>query len=127
MQDNAEEGRSRAPLSGLLSGYQKDWFRFDAVAGLTTAAVVILECSAIPDFEYTALLALGAAEERLREHGIALWLCALNPGAYKVLKRSPLGQALGSQRMFLTLGDAVRAFERGAAAPHAPNSTPARL
>ena len=41
MQDNAEDVRSRAPLSGLLSGYQKDWFRFDAVAGLTTAAVVI--------------------------------------------------------------------------------------
>src|SRR5271157_4313058 len=30
-----------ARLSGLRSGYQKDWFRFDAVAGLTTAAVVI--------------------------------------------------------------------------------------
>ena len=28
-------------MTGLLSGYQKHWFRFDAVAGLTTAAVVI--------------------------------------------------------------------------------------
>ena len=28
-------------MTHLLSGYQKDWFRFDAVAGLTTAAVVI--------------------------------------------------------------------------------------
>jgi SulP family sulfate permease len=28
-------------MAGLLSGYQKDWFRFDALAGLTTAAVVI--------------------------------------------------------------------------------------
>ena len=28
-------------MAKLLSGYQKDWFRFDAVAGLTTAAVVI--------------------------------------------------------------------------------------
>ncbi len=28
-------------MTNPLSGYQKDWFRFDAVAGLTTAAVVI--------------------------------------------------------------------------------------
>src|SRR5512137_1417987 len=32
------EGDSRI---GPLTGYQKDWLRFDAVAGLTTAAVVI--------------------------------------------------------------------------------------
>src|SRR5271154_2641120 len=29
------------PISSLLSGYQKRWFRHDAIAGLTTAAVVI--------------------------------------------------------------------------------------
>jgi MFS superfamily sulfate permease-like transporter len=28
-------------MTGPLSGYQKDWFRFDVMAGLTTAAVVI--------------------------------------------------------------------------------------
>jgi MFS superfamily sulfate permease-like transporter len=28
-------------MTGLLSGYQKSWLRFDAVAGVTTAAVVI--------------------------------------------------------------------------------------
>ncbi len=87
--------------------------------------VVILECSAIPDFEYTALHALTAAEEKLREHGIALWLSALNPEAYKVITRSPLGRALQSERMFLTLGDAVRAFERGAGAPQPHRSSPA--
>ena len=31
---------------GLLAGYHKDWFRFDSVAGLTTAAVVILQSMA---------------------------------------------------------------------------------
>jgi MFS superfamily sulfate permease-like transporter len=74
--------------------------------------VVILECSAIPDFEYTALQALTKAEERLRERGIALWLTALNPEAYKVVKRSPLGRALGPERMFFKLGDAVAVFEK---------------
>jgi high affinity sulfate transporter 1 len=74
--------------------------------------VVILECSAIPDFEYTALQALTKAEERLRERGIALWLTALNPEAYKVVKRSPLGRALGPERMFFKLSDAVAVFEK---------------
>src|ERR1019366_2923612 len=74
--------------------------------------VVILECSAIPDFEYTALQALTKAEQRLRERGIALWLTALNPEAYNVIKRSALGRALGPERMFFKLGDAVAAFEK---------------
>jgi sulfate permease, SulP family len=76
--------------------------------------VVILECSAIPDFEYTALQALIEAEERLREGGVSLWLTALNPEALSVVKRSPLGTALGPERMFFNLRDAVRAFERDA-------------
>jgi SulP family sulfate permease len=74
--------------------------------------VVILECSAIPDFEYTALCALTRAEERLREGGISLWLSALNPQALEVVRRSPLGQALGPERMFFNLPDAAKAYEK---------------
>jgi SulP family sulfate permease len=73
--------------------------------------VVILECSAIPDFEYTALHALTQAEERLRVRGITLWLTALNPEALKVVLRSPLGRTLGPGRMFFNLQDAVTAYE----------------
>lgn len=75
--------------------------------------VVILDCSAIPDFEYTALRTLIRAEERMREGGISLWLSALNPQALEVVRRSPLGQALGPHRMFLNLADAVKAYETG--------------
>ena len=79
--------------------------------------VVILECSAIPDFEYTALRALIQAEENLREAGILLWLTALNPQALEVVRRCPLGAALGPERMFFNLSDAVNAYEaRGKAA-----------
>jgi SulP family sulfate permease len=79
--------------------------------------VVILECSAIPDFEYTALRTLTRAEERMREHGIVLWLCALNPLALEVIRRSPLGQAMGNERMFCNLREAVKAYQtRGKAA-----------
>jgi SulP family sulfate permease len=74
--------------------------------------VVILECSAIPDFEYTALQALIEAEERLRESGVELWLTTLNPEALNVVKRSSLGEALGPERMFFNLRDAVTAFEK---------------
>ena len=74
--------------------------------------VVILECSAIPDFEYTALQALIEAEERLRESGVELWLTTLNPEALNVVKRSSLGEALGTDRMFFNLRDAVTAFEK---------------
>jgi sulfate permease, SulP family len=76
--------------------------------------VVILECSAIPDFEYTALRTLAEAEENLRGRGVALWLAALNPEALKMVSRSPLGQALGHERMFINLRDAVRAYENRA-------------
>jgi SulP family sulfate permease len=74
--------------------------------------VVILECSAIPDFEYTALRELTGAEEKQREGGVALWLAALNPEALKLIKRSPLGQALGHERMFFNLREAVKAYEK---------------
>jgi SulP family sulfate permease len=73
--------------------------------------VVIFECSAIPDFEYTALRILTDAEEKLRENGIALYLSALNPQALEVVRRSPLGEALGPARMFFNLSDAVKAYE----------------
>jgi sulfate permease, SulP family len=73
--------------------------------------VVILDCRAIPDFEYTALRALTRAEEQLRAGGVFLWLSALNPQALAVVRRSPLGRALGAERMFFNLRDAVKAYE----------------
>jgi len=79
--------------------------------------VVILECSAIPDFEYTALQALIEAEEKLREAGVALWLTALNPEALNVVTRSSLSKELGAERMFFNLRDAVTAFEERGKAP----------
>ena len=75
---------------------------------------MILECSAIPDFEYTALQALTKAEQKLREGGIWLWLSALNPEALNVVRRSELGKALGTDRMFFNLPDAVKAYEKRA-------------
>jgi high affinity sulfate transporter 1 len=88
--------------------------RLAALVDEAKAQVIILECSAIPDFEYTALQVLARAQENLRKRGIELWLTALNPEALKVVTRSPLGQALGRERMFFNLPDAVAAFEKRA-------------
>jgi high affinity sulfate transporter 1 len=73
--------------------------------------VLVLECSAIPDIEYTALLMLIEAEQRQREHGVSLWLASVNPDLRKVIERSPLGAALGNSRIFHNLPQALAAFE----------------
>ena len=73
--------------------------------------VLVVDCSAIPDIEYTALEMLTWLEEKLREQGITLWLAALNPEPFKVVERSPLGTTLGHERMFFNLEQAVEAYE----------------
>jgi sulfate permease, SulP family len=85
--------------------------RLNALIAAANPKVVILECSAIPDFEYTALRALAAGQERLREAGIALWLSALNPKALEVIRRSALATVVGEGHLFFNLRDAVNAYE----------------
>jgi SulP family sulfate permease len=72
--------------------------------------VIVLECSAIPDIEYTALVMLTEAEQNLRARGVALWLAALNPDLFEIIERSPLGQTLGRERMFFNLPKALEAY-----------------
>jgi high affinity sulfate transporter 1 len=80
--------------------------------------VVVIDCGAIPDFEYTALKMLTDAEARLRKSGILLWLAALNPEPLAIIQKSSLGQTLGRPRMHFNLEAAVRAYqERGATDP----------
>ena len=74
--------------------------------------VIVLDCSAIPDIEYTALRQMTSLEERLREAGIMLWLTALNPEPLRTIQHSSLGEVLGRERMFFTLERAVEAYER---------------
>ena len=69
--------------------------------------VVILECSAIPDFEYSALMVLTAAESKMASAGIKLWLVGLNPEPFQRIRASSLGQTLGDERMFPNLPRAV--------------------
>jgi MFS superfamily sulfate permease-like transporter len=78
--------------------------------------VLMLDCRSIPGFEFTALKMLVEAEERLQGQGVALWLAALNPEALELLRRTPLAEKLGRERMFFTVEAGVDAFmKRGAA------------
>ncbi len=79
--------------------------------------VLVLDGSAIPDFEYTALNALAEFEAQLSEGGVTFWLAQLNPTALHMVERSNLGETLGHDRMFVTLDEAVKAFQQQAAPP----------
>jgi MFS superfamily sulfate permease-like transporter len=85
----------------------------DSVAPMVQAAspeVLVLDCSAIFDIEYSGLKMLAEAEERARDRGGELWLAALNPRTRRGVERSPLGRRLGEGRMLLDLEHAVAEF-----------------
>ena len=85
--------------------------KLQALAKEAAPEVVVLDCSAIPGFEYTALKMLVEAEEKARGHGTELWLAALNPEALELVRRTPLAERLGRERMFFTVEQAVAAFQ----------------
>jgi MFS superfamily sulfate permease-like transporter len=74
--------------------------------------VVVLDGGALIDVEYTALKMLSDAEERMRAHGITLWVASLNPEVLKMVQQSPLGDILGRSRMFFNVQSAIRQYEQ---------------
>ena len=82
-----------------------------ALVAQTQPRVLVLECSAIPDIEYTALAMLTEAEENLRARGVTLWLAAVNPDLLEILERSPIGATMGRARMFVNLRKALEAWQ----------------
>jgi high affinity sulfate transporter 1 len=79
--------------------------------------VLLLDCSGIAGFEYTAFERLDAVEEMLRGMGIELWLAELTPEALAQVQKTALGKRLGRARMHFTVPRAVEAYlARGATA-----------
>ena len=74
--------------------------------------VMVIDCSAIIDIEYTALKMLAEADERLQRDGVTLWLAALNPNVLTAVLRSRLGEQLGQERMFFNLQAAVERYQQ---------------
>jgi len=75
-----------------------------------TPKVVALDLSGVPDLEYTALKMLTEGERRQRERGVSVWLVGLNPRVLQMVQRSPLGSALGREKMQFSLELAVAKF-----------------
>lgn len=78
----------------------------------TMPRVMLLDCSAIPGFEFTALKMLIEGAQKMSRRGVHLWIAALNPEAEDMVRRTTLAETLGRERMFLTVEQAVAAFER---------------
>ena len=57
-------------------------------------AVVVLDCRAVLDIEYTALKMLAEAERGLRGEGIELWLAGCNPQVLAVVRHDARRDAL---------------------------------
>ena len=112
--------RTEGRLTFANAGNASD--KMQALIAQTQPEVIVLECSAIPDIEYTALVKLTEAEARFRERGVQLWLAAVNPDLLKILERSPLGAALGHERMFFSLARALEAWQRNSRAVSLPNA-----
>jgi sulfate permease, SulP family len=85
--------------------------KLQALKKAAAPRVVLIDCSAVPGFEYTALKMLIEGEEKLRQEGIELWLAALNPEAMELVQRTELFERLGRERLFFTVEQAVDRFE----------------
>lgn len=79
--------------------------------------VVALDFRAVPDVEYTALKMIIEGEKRVRGSGRILWLVGLNPEVLAVVQKSPLGKALGRERMHFNLESAVAKYEAESGSP----------
>jgi SulP family sulfate permease len=110
---------SRRTNKHWLFDYQREWLRWDLIAGLMKALadkmepkpkVVALDISGVPDLEYTALKMLIEAEKREHNRGVSVWLVWLNPDVLSVIQRSPLGEILGRERMHFNLEVAVAKY-----------------
>ena len=92
--------------------------KVDRVVSLVEASrpqVLLIDCSAVPDLEYTALKMLIEAEKRQRDRGVTVWLVGLNPEVLSVIRKSPLGEILGRERMHFSLEMAVAKYLESAA------------
>ncbi len=71
---------------------------------------IVIDCSAVPLFEYTAMKQFREFDDKLKEASVELWIADLNPEALKVVEPSSFGQELGHERMVFNLEQAVEAY-----------------
>jgi sulfate permease, SulP family len=75
------------------------------------ARVLVIDCRAVIDVEYTAIRVLEQLDEKLRRSGCELWWAGMTRGVFEVVERSGIGALIGHERMFLNLQAAVESYE----------------
>ena len=78
----------------------------------TRAQVLVIDCRAVIDVEYTALNVLEQLDDQLRRNGCELWFAGMTRAVFEIVERSGIGSRIGHERMFLNLQAAVEAYER---------------
>jgi sulfate permease, SulP family len=73
--------------------------------------VLALDLSRVPDIEYSALQALMEGEKRLTEHGVDVWLAALNPGVLETVRNAGFDQRLGRERLLFNARAAIERYQ----------------
>lgn len=73
--------------------------------------VVAMDFSGVFDLEYTALKMFLEGEQRARKLGTQLWLVSLTPNVKAMVKRSPLGEAVGPEGILYNLEEAVAKYQ----------------
>ena len=77
-----------------------------------TPRVIVLDFSAVPDLEFSALRMLTEGEEKAREEGSFALAGGANPEVLTVIQNSALWERLGRERMFFTLEQAVEKYKK---------------
>jgi MFS superfamily sulfate permease-like transporter len=84
---------------------------------------LVLDANGIADVDYTGAKALGGLIEELKGNGVRVGLARASHLVHHNLKHAGLIEAIGTDRLFASVDEAVRAL-LVAAAPSAPPATP---
>lgn len=84
--------------------------KFNQLIDKKDPKVILVDMSAVLDIEYTALDRLVGFEKKMKENNIDMWLSSLNPQSLEIIRKSPLGEILGNERMFISTEEAVEFY-----------------
>jgi SulP family sulfate permease len=103
-----------APLNFTNAAFIRDQLRTAIEHAPAPVRLVVLEASGVTDVDYTGANVLLQAIQRLRGRGIQVALARLSAErAYDSAARTGLLAAIGPERVFRSVEDAVRWFEGG--------------
>jgi high affinity sulfate transporter 1 len=85
--------------------------RISALIAKHQPRVLVMDMSAVPDIEYSALQMLVEGEQRFLKRGVTLWLTGLSPGVLEIMRHSGLAERLGRERMLFNAHAAIEQFQ----------------